>query len=90
MCLLCARARAFEVAGYADVEHTGEARHDVHGIEVLSHSAEHCTLHAGGALPAAIKNETSREILRPKEGLQDDRWVERNLEDDRFTAREMP
>ena len=26
-----------EVAGYTDVEHTREARHDVHGIEVLAH-----------------------------------------------------
>jgi hypothetical protein len=26
-----------QVAGYSDIEHAGEARHDVHGVEVLTH-----------------------------------------------------
>jgi hypothetical protein len=26
-----------QIAGYSDIEHAGEARHDVHGVEVLTH-----------------------------------------------------
>jgi len=35
-CFVLAHSR-LKVAGYADVEHAGEARHDVHGVETLAH-----------------------------------------------------
>ena len=44
-----------QIAGHANVEHTGTAAHDVRGLEVLAHSARNIVGHGGGALLPAIK-----------------------------------
>jgi len=43
---------------------------------MLAHLASNIVGHSEGALPEAIKSDASREILRAKEALQDDRRLE--------------